>query len=656
MRIRRTKKISIKIAIIIGIVELLAMALLFVAVNHSLTSILAVKAINDMNAIARDKAQLVETYIENCCDFVEGYSKTLEVREILQDKSNPKALKRIDEFTDKYGRGHIFVEGLYVAEWNTNVLSHINSEYKNKPFRPEAAAKVLEEQIRNHGKVFCQGVVTSPVTGKMVIPVYAPVFNEKNEAIGFAGGAFYTSSLGEKLEQITEKKIGYSLINAETKTFIFNDNQELAGQFCGDIQILDSIQYLKDSQTHEKAFNFHTKEKVVSCYYIAERDWVLTIEDSKQNVFELVKFVQEMLIAACLFITMIMIIICAFSVDYQTKPLRALTAQIDRLKANDFTRHEQIKKYCQREDEFGTIANAVRDLHSVLENQYHLFSELLEAQTVGTLVTDAEDNNVLLVNTKALELWGINPLKKNRLRMEDIKERFNEEEKQKIAQVRELAKKSKEEIAYETYAIHDDGTKVYFLSHAKSVTLSNGDNVIIFSFIDTTAQKNLEESLLILSETDSLTSISNRRSGEFKVRNAVSDGKKGMFCLFDANKFKYINDTFGHAVGDKVLIEIAKSMKKAFRTSDILIRLGGDEFVVFAPDINSQATGQVVLDRFMKIIEEIKIPELQGHKISISLGAVMIEGDETFEQMYTKADSLMYDCKKEGGNVYKFYE
>ncbi len=97
-------------------------------------------------------------------------------------------------------------------------------------------------------------------------------------------------------------------------------------------------------------------------------------------------------------------------------------------------------------------------------------------------------------------------------------------------------------------------------------------------------------------------------------------------------------------------------MKKAFRTSDILIRLGGDEFVVFAPDINSQATGQVVLDRFMKIIEEIKIPELQGHKISISLGAVMIEGDETFEQMYTKADSLMYDCKKEGGNVYKFYE
>ena len=73
------------------------------------------------------------------------------------------------------------------------------------------------------------------------------------------------------------------------------------------------------------------------------------------------------------------------------------------------------------------------------------------------------------------------------------------------------------------------------------------------------------------------------------------------------------------------------------------------------PDIENQMVGQVVLDRFMKIIGDIEISELEGHKISISLGAVMIEGKETFEQMYTKADSLMYDCKEEGGNVYKFY-
>lgn len=128
-----------------------------------------------------------------------------------------------------------------------------------------------------------------------------------------------------------------------------------------------------------------------------------------------------------------------------------------------------------------------------------------------------------------------------------------------------------------------------------------------------------------------------------------------MFCLFDANKFKYVNDTFGHSAGDKVLIEIANCMKKTFRTTDILIRLGGDEFVVFAPEIKNQSTGKLILERFMKNIEKIDIPELHEHKISISLGAVIIDNNETFEQMYTKADSLMYDCKKQGGNAFKFY-
>ncbi|MBR0099799.1 MAG: GGDEF domain-containing protein [Treponema sp.] len=128
-----------------------------------------------------------------------------------------------------------------------------------------------------------------------------------------------------------------------------------------------------------------------------------------------------------------------------------------------------------------------------------------------------------------------------------------------------------------------------------------------------------------------------------------------MFCLFDANKFKYLNDTFGHSVGDKVLIEIANCMKKSFRPNDILTRLGGDEFVVFEPDITDKETGKAIIENFIKNIGRISIPELKKHKISISIGAVLINDNETFEQIYKKADSLMYDCKSRGGNVYKFY-
>ena len=96
-------------------------------------------------------------------------------------------------------------------------------------------------------------------------------------------------------------------------------------------------------------------------------------------------------------------------------------------------------------------------------------------------------------------------------------------------------------------------------------------------------------------------------------------------------------------------------MKQSFRATDILIRFGGDEFAIFAPDIEKEEIANSVLERFMNNITKISIPELQNHKVSVSLGAIIIDSNETFEQIYKKADSLMYECKKEGGNVFKFY-
>ena len=128
-----------------------------------------------------------------------------------------------------------------------------------------------------------------------------------------------------------------------------------------------------------------------------------------------------------------------------------------------------------------------------------------------------------------------------------------------------------------------------------------------------------------------------------------------MFCLFDVNKFKLINDNFGHAAGDDVLITIADTMKRAFQNSDVLVRLGGDEYAIYVQNIRNQEEGSRLLEQFLEQIEQIDLPVLDGHKVSISLGAVIISEEMTFSQMYAQADSLMYDCKKMGKSAYKFY-
>lgn len=654
MFLLKKSRISIKIAALIGLVEVVAMSLFFLIINQNLSKILEHKAMSDMNVIIRDRAQLVETYISGCCNFVDGYARNPVVRNFIQNKDKASAVQQLHELTKAYATSHNYIEGLYIADWDTYVYEHTNKDSMNKTFREKDKAKELEDSIKNEDKAFCTGIVLAPVTKKMVIPVYAPVYDEKGQAVCFAGAAFYTTGLEEILSSITVDDIEYSVLNANNGQYIFSSDRSLVGKNCEDKFLLRAIK-LFQNQIKTKIFNYKSDKSVASCFYMEERNWIFVIEDSNENVFGIINSVRKIILAICIMITILMLVTCALSVEYQMKPIRKINTQIENLKVKDFSHSDLLNKYLLRKDEFGVISNAVKELQARLENQNQLFSEVLEAQTVGTLVTDSADNNIILVNNMALKLWGINQALKTTLRMEDIKDRFDEAETEKIANIRQLAKMSKEEVVYETYAIHEDGQKVHLLSHAKSVNLSNGENVIIFSFIDISAQKKLEENLLILSETDSLTTICNRRSGEYKIKKAMSEGKRGLFCTLDANKFKFINDNFGHSAGDKVLVEIAKCMKQSFRTTDILIRFGGDEFAIFAPDIEKEEIANTVLERFMNNITKISIPELQNHKVSVSLGAIIIDSNETFEQIYKKADSLMYECKKEGGNVFKFY-
>ncbi len=158
-------------------------------------------------------------------------------------------------------------------------------------------------------------------------------------------------------------------------------------------------------------------------------------------------------------------------------------------------------------------------------------------------------------------------------------------------------------------------------------------------------------------QTDAMTGISNRGGGEQKISEYLEHGTGGMFCLMDVDKFKLVNDTFGHAVGDKVLKELAQTMKESFDDTDVVLRIGGDEFAVYAPGVADESAGGEKLERFFASVDAIVIPELREWKISVSLGAVLCDGhnEDMFDELYQKADAAMYVCKKNKGKMYGFY-
>ena len=159
-----------------------------------------------------------------------------------------------------------------------------------------------------------------------------------------------------------------------------------------------------------------------------------------------------------------------------------------------------------------------------------------------------------------------------------------------------------------------------------------------------------------LSETDRMTSLFDRISGERMVDELLKSGNTGMFIEIDIDHFKSINDTYGHQTGDQVIQAVADALRITFRSNDVMIRLGGDEFGVYAVGIIDRNMGRAIISRLFEKIRNLQIPGLPQGKISISSGAVIhTEADAaSFAELYAGADKAMYRSKKIHGNSLTF--
>ena len=164
-------------------------------------------------------------------------------------------------------------------------------------------------------------------------------------------------------------------------------------------------------------------------------------------------------------------------------------------------------------------------------------------------------------------------------------------------------------------------------------------------------EKKRENWLIYLAKTDLMTGLCNRGSGEKRITELLKEKTEGLLCLIDCDKFKSINDTYGHSVGDKVIIAVAKTLQKTCRDSDVVMRLGGDEFAIFTPKMLERTVAEKFFERLFENIRQIDIIEMRGKSIEISLGACFYDGyeDVSFDQLYRKADRAMYQSKKQKG-------
>lgn len=133
--------------------------------------------------------------------------------------------------------------------------------------------------------------------------------------------------------------------------------------------------------------------------------------------------------------------------------------------------------------------------------------------------------------------------------------------------------------------------------------------------------------------------------------NRTTEFKDSFFLMLDADNFKTINDTFGHAAGDKALISITETIRDTIREEDIVGRLGGEEFGIYLRNV-SRKMAEEIAERIRERVEcsPIKVGGHQPHKITVSIGAVFAAKEHDITELMHQADRNLYRAKGNGRN------
>jgi len=291
------------------------------------------------------------------------------------------------------------------------------------------------------------------------------------------------------------------------------------------------------------------------------------------------------------------------------------------------------------------------------ENKLALAASVFNASSASILITDA-DNRIVSVNPAFTTITGYEP--------DEVMGRTPQilsSGKQSKAFYHDMWQSLKRDQHWhgELWNRRKDGQL-----YAEQLTINviaNRDGSVhrhVAIFSDITDKKHTEDLMWRQANYDTVTNLPNRRLFLDRLDQELKKCRRATLFLallfIDLDHFKEINDTYGHDVGDQLLIEAARRLNACVRSSDTVARLGGDEFTVILAELTETSKVEMVADNILDILEQpFSINEV-SMQISGSIGIALYPSDASdANELITKADNAMYAAKRRGRNCCCFY-
>ncbi len=202
-----------------------------------------------------------------------------------------------------------------------------------------------------------------------------------------------------------------------------------------------------------------------------------------------------------------------------------------------------------------------------------------------------------------------------------------------------------------------DGVLVSALANVS--LLGRGERALVhMTAVDISDRKRAEEQIEFHAYHDALTQLPNRRLFADRLELSLLAAKRARgnvgILFIDLDRFKTINDTFGHSAADALLVEVAERLRSCVRQTDTVARLGGDEFTVILPDLHQPEDAARVAEKILERVVEPVVVGATAIEISVSIGVAIYPFDGTdFDTLLRNADNAMYRAKEAGRNTYQ---
>ena len=662
--------------IVLSLLIAVSMICILISRNISINTIKQ-QIISNLINTTQSRANHIETLLSE----YKGLTKTLATEITFRDALNENIIRaqRIDEVNQR-------IKTIIEAHEEISQIRVLDKEGIIIASSREGTGidkSTYEIFLKGREGTFISDLHLSLFTNKYVLSISSPILLNKQ----FAGVLTINLDVVKELFQITIDRTGLGetgevyLVNKESYMISpsrFTDEvilkQKVDLKHIGvpnlaepsDTPLKKEISIIKDYRGIE-VLRMHT--------HIPEMNWHLIAEIDTEEAFAPVTQLTNTLILIFVIILSIVIFISSFASSTITRPLRRLHEGTEEItKGNlDFkvgipsldevgqlsrafdemttnlkkSREELEEKVEERTKDLEIDISKRKKIEEVLRKSQQEFDSLFRRSPEALVYLD-EKGTILDINLRFCELfcYSLTEIKGRNINDGIIHPPDKIEEGERL-----VINALKGYRNYETIRKKKDGTLFPVSISATPLVIDGQTKGTIGIYIDISERKQLEEKLEKLSRIDSLTGCYNRGYGlellDRQIKLSHRSKSPLLLAFLDVDRFKSINDTFGHGEGDQVLKEVTGLFKSTLREIDIICRMGGDEFLLIFPD-SALKEASLIKERLDKDLTKLNYSLKKPYKIEISMGLSEYDPANplSMDELIRVADQKMYEEKK----------